>query len=479
MRPLRILITNIFLTSRSGTEVVVRELALGLHAAGHVPMVYSPELGDIAREIAAAGIPVTDDLDRVPHQPDVVHGHHHVETVQALQHFPEACGIFVCHDRLAWHDTPPLFPRVLRYVAVDLNCRERLAESGLISDSKMRVIHNWVCTDRFPQRSPLPPSPKRALIFSNYAGMGTHQEPIEEACSALNIPVDVIGSGAGTAVERPEELLGSYDLVFAKARCALEAMATGAAVVLCDTSGLGPLVTTDAVEALREWNFGRRCLSRPLDPSLIKREIGRYDPRNARAVSSYIRENASFDSALDRYLCLYEEVLVEHRARPPEARHEVRDYLRATVQRLGELEREVDGIRPRQRMPVLPWWAPARVRIGILEAPSPVGCGAAFSMTVELENQTAWTLGSFPPFPVNFSYRWMSRLARRRLAREGDRTPLLRALDPAQKGTYRMKVTAPDRPGKYRLRATLVQEGIRWLDDRFPKVFADTTITVA
>ncbi len=364
-------------------------------------------------------------------------------------------------------------------MAGDLNCRERLAESGLIPDSKTRVIHNWVCTDRFPQRPPLPPSPKRALIFSNYAGMDTHQEPIEEACSALNIPVDVIGSGAGTAVERPEELLGRYDLVFAKARCALEAMATGAAVVLCDTSGLGPLVTTDAVEALREWNFGRRCLSRPLDPSLIKREIGRYDPRNARAVSSYIRENASFDRALDRYLCLYEEVLAEHRARPPVARHEVRDYLRATVQRLGELEREVDGIRPRQRMPVLPEWAPARLRIGILEAPSPVRCGAAFTMTVELENQTAWTLGNFAPFPVNFSYRWMSRLAWRRLVREGDRTPLAPALDPAQKGTYRMKVTAPDRPGKYRLRATLVQEGVRWLDDRFPKVFADTTITVA
>ena len=421
-RPLCILITNIYLTSRTGTEVVVRDLALGLYAAGHLPMVYSTELGDIARDIAAAGIPVMDDLSRLPHSPDVIHGHHHVETVQALQHFPEACGIFVCHDRLAWHDTPPLFPRVLRYVAVDLNCRERLAESGLIPDGRIRVIHNWVCADRFPSRLPLPPFPRRALIFSNYAGIYTHREAIEEACGALNIRVDVIGSRAGTAVDRPEEILGTYDLVFAKARCALEAMATGAAVVLCDTRGLGPLVTAGEVKVLREWNFGMRCLSMPLDPSLIKEEIGRYDPHDARAVSTYIRQNASFDGALDRYVRLYEEVLAEHRARPSADADEARDYLRATVQRLGELEGEADCVRVSQRMPALPPSAGALLRIGIIEAPAQVQWGTTFSMKVELRNRTAWRLGSFPPFPVNFSYRWMSWLEERRWsARAGAR----------------------------------------------------------
>lgn len=53
-------------------------------------------------------------------------------------------------------------------------------------------------------------------------------------------------------------MLGGYDLVFAKARCALEAMAVGCAVVLCDVGGLGPLVTRAQVQHLRRWNFGRR-----------------------------------------------------------------------------------------------------------------------------------------------------------------------------------------------------------------------------
>jgi hypothetical protein len=144
-------------------------------------------------------------------------------------------------------------------------------------------------------------------------------------------------------VNRPEEALGGYDVVFAKARCALEAMATGTAVVLCDTRGLGPLVTLDEVAALRPWNFGMRFLALPLAPPLIMPQIGRYDPDDACAVSAYIREHANFDAALDRYLRLYAEVIAEWREQPFRRGAERRDYLRATVRRLGELERDASA----------------------------------------------------------------------------------------------------------------------------------------
>jgi hypothetical protein len=477
-RPLRVLITNAFLKNRTGTEVVVHDLVLGLRAAGHLPMVYSPELGDLAREIAAVGVPVSDDLHRLPHRPDIIHGHHHVETVQALEHFPDVCAIYVCHDRLAWQDSPPLFPRILRYVAVDLNCRERLAEAGCVPEDRIAVIYNWVRTDRFLPRSPLPPRPTRALIFSNYAGIGTHLEPIREACGALGIPVDVIGSGTGTAVDRPEERLGAYDVVFAKARCALEAMATGAAVILCDTRGLGPLVTLDEVAELRPWNFGMRCLGRPLEARLIMQEIGRYDPTDARAVGAYIREHANFEAALDRYLRLYADVRAERRSPARTGTAERREYLCATVRRLGELERHAGGSQPAPWMPGLSCVARARMRIRIRTAPARVPCGATFSIQVELENRTALTLGTFPPFPLHFACRWLSRLTRHVLVREGERTPLPRGLGPGQTRAFTIRTAAPAQPGTYRVRATLVQEGLQWLDRRLPRVFADTTIIV-
>ena len=129
----------------------------------------------------------------------------------------------------------------------------------------------------------------------------------------MGIALDVVGAGTGSESEEPEQILSNYDLVFAKARCALEAMAVGCAVVLCDTRGLGGMVRTNDVATLREWNFGMRCLQQPASTGRVIREILAYDAADAAAVSAYIRENASLDCALDRYTSLYEEIAAEER----------------------------------------------------------------------------------------------------------------------------------------------------------------------
>ena len=215
----RILITNVTLATRTGTETALRDLAVGLAAAGQKPMVYSPELGEIADEIRAAGIPVFSRLQDAPEEPDIVHGNHHVETVAALLHFRNARGLFVCHDRRAHMSAPPRMSRILRYVAVDYNCLERLTDEYRIPEHLTRVIYNAVDTERFLPRPPLPPRPQRALVFSNYAGPATHLDAVEQACRLLNLAVDTVGSGAASGSSAPEQLLGKYDLVFAKARC--------------------------------------------------------------------------------------------------------------------------------------------------------------------------------------------------------------------------------------------------------------------
>lgn len=341
-RILNILITNIQFFNHTGTETAVRDLALGLHKAGHNPTVYSPKLGDMANEVAFSGIPVINDLRNLTHEPDIIHGHHHVETVRALMQFPRAYGIFVCHARLSWQDLPPIFSRILRYVAVDQNCLERL--TGIPEDRK-QIIYNCVDTNRFLPRPPLPKTPKRALIFSNYATVKTHLEPLREACQKLNITLDVIGYRSGNGVTNPEEILGKYDLVFAKARCAIEAMATGAAVVLCDRRGLGPMVTSGEVDKLRQWNFGMRCLNLPLEPSRIIQEIRKYDPEDAFAVSKYIRENANLSSALDQYMNLYEEVLAENRPIKEHPSDEIGEYLFFVLRKLDELKSQVAELK--------------------------------------------------------------------------------------------------------------------------------------
>jgi hypothetical protein len=342
----RILITNISLSAYSGTETATRDLALGLKVAGHKPMVYSPLLGGVAEEIAAAGIPVVDQLHALQDTPDIIHGNHHAETIQALIHFPETRGVFVCHDRVAWHSAPPRIGRIRRYAAVDYNCRSRLTDDYRILPGFIRVIYNSVDTTRFQSRTmPLSKYPRRALVFSNYAGTNTHLESIQEACVRLNIPLDIVGSGSGKLCRQPEKILGRYDLIFAKARCALEAMSVGSSVILIDRRGLGALVTTKNVEEFRRWNFGMRLLTKPLDSDLIIQEVQRYQATDAANVSCYIRQNANLCHCVNQYLSLYREVIEEQVVNVPPLVSDVGDYLSHILQYIKTLENEAAQLK--------------------------------------------------------------------------------------------------------------------------------------
>src|SRR5206468_3631377 len=121
---------------------------------------------------------------------------------------------------------------------------DRLVFEHAIPEERVRVLLNFVDLQRFKPRGPLPARPTRALLFSNYAREETHLTAVREACARTGLALDVIGEGVGNVWVRPEEALGNYDLVFAKARSALEALAVGSAVVLCHATGAGPMVTT-------------------------------------------------------------------------------------------------------------------------------------------------------------------------------------------------------------------------------------------
>ncbi len=311
LRPLRVLITNHFLRSRTGSELYVYELATNLLQRGHTPIVYSPKLGPLARELRDATVPVVDNLDAIGARPDLIHGQHHVETMTALLRFSDTPAIFFCHGWLPWEETPPRHPRILRYVAVDDTCRDRLVFEHAIPDERVTVILNSVDMDEFVPRSPLPLKPARALIFSNKASDCAHLPAVQEACNRTQLTLDVIGSDSGNVTARPQDLLGQYDIVFAKARCALEALAVGSAVVLCDAVGAGPMVTTGEMVRLRQLNFGVRTLRGSLDPEGLVREIARYDRDDAAEVSRRIRSSAGRKSAIDQILALYNETLEE------------------------------------------------------------------------------------------------------------------------------------------------------------------------
>lgn len=356
--PRRVLIATITLTEQTGTAVYTRDLALALLRRGQLPIVYASETGPLADELRRATIPVVTDLDAVAAPPDVIHGHHQFETLTALTRFPRVPALFVCHDGRTWHSIPPVGPRIGMYVAVDRNCRDRMIFEQGIPEQSIHVLTNPVDLERFARRSPLRPIPRRALVFSNTAEEETWVKPVRVACESRGIALEVGGMAAGRPVERPEETLPLYDLVFAKARCAIEALAAGCAVIVCDAQGLAGLVTTRSLEAMRQLNFGARTLQRAITAENVGAEIDRIDPADAAAVCDRIRLSAGADLLADQFIALYDELCAQPAGEPPTADDEMLAVSRSLSRMAAQLYAHVGIEKPVPTPPPVPPPAP-------------------------------------------------------------------------------------------------------------------------
>ncbi|MBA2368965.1 MAG: glycosyltransferase [Candidatus Protochlamydia sp.] len=309
---LRILIVNNTLDHLAGTELYVLELAKHLIKLGHKPIAYSTELGTIAQLLRAEGIPVTDDLNTIGTAPDIIHGHHHLETLSALLHFNTVPAIHYCHGSLPWQESPLRFPRIYKYVAVCDLSAERLMVEGGVSSENISFILNFVDLQRFkPRKKSLPETPKRALVFSGFSNLERFVL-IEKACRLCGIDeVHKVGGQIGKTHQKPEDLLGEYDLVFAKGRAALEALATGAAVISCD--GAGSMVTTQNLSRQRIANFGLSERHYPYNVETIVEEIKQYNCQDAEEVSRWIRANSAKEGIIEEIIKLYYSAIEAHR----------------------------------------------------------------------------------------------------------------------------------------------------------------------
>jgi hypothetical protein len=309
---MRVLIASHSLAEVGGVQTYERDLATWLIARGHSVVVYSTRLGEAARELTRRTIPVTDDVRSIAAPVDVIHGDSALETMTALLQFPGVPAIFVSHGWGSLGRSTPHFPRILRYVAVDDTCADRLLLREGIPPEKLSVLLNAVDVTAFRQRAPLPPRPRRAVAFGNAAHELTFLPVIRDACRRAGMELDVVGAYSGSEVMEPQSMLGNYDVAFAKAKCAIEAMACGLAVVLCDAPGVGGMVRSDDLDRLRRLNFGIRTLQKPLSAETILEELDRYDPEDARVVSDRIRRTASSDDLHQSLLETYESAIEQN-----------------------------------------------------------------------------------------------------------------------------------------------------------------------
>jgi glycosyltransferase involved in cell wall biosynthesis len=323
MSPLRVLITNMWLKRRSGTEIVTMELAHGLARRGHEVVVFAHDLGASGEMLRREGIRVTDRLDDLEFEPDVIHGNHSVDLVHGMIAYPGTPGVFVCHNPSHWICSPPDLSRVRAFVSVDRLGGERIAHDLPRARNTIRIVHNAVDLGRYQLREPLPQRPTKALILTKEAG---HLSDIQAACKLAGLETEAVGPGVGVIVDDLPRRLREADIVFATARMAIEAMAVGCAVVVVDERGLAGMVTDDVVADWRDDNFGQRLLTRTVTVEALVDEIARYDAAAAARVAADVRANNNLDRALSIYESIYRDAIDANN--PVDAKVEVREMSR-------------------------------------------------------------------------------------------------------------------------------------------------------
>ncbi len=309
------LLTTMFLNGRTGSEIVLRDTAVGLLRAGHKPIVYTRSFGAISDQLRAAYVGVTNDLSTITEPIDIIHAAHHPTLAAAVAHFPNVPAICLYQDFVHWLDAPQNLPTVRRHLAVDNALRDRLISEGGIARERVGVLLNSVDTGRFGIGPTLPERPQRALAFAKNL---EHVAPIREACEGKGISLDIIGPAVGRVATDVEHLLVDYDLVFASALSALEAMACGRAVIVCDGRGLAGFCDVAAYDAWRPLNFGRRTLVHHPTAETISDCIGQYGRAAAEAVCQRVRVEADRATATRQLVQVYRDAISEHRAVPVE-----------------------------------------------------------------------------------------------------------------------------------------------------------------
>lgn len=302
---MRLLFTNNTLSQPAGTELAVRDLCLEMRRRGHEVAAFSLQHGRVAEMLRAEGVPVVSRLEEVPFLPDVIHGHHEWETSLAALQWPECPVLSFCRGLEGWQEEPCLAPNVVGWVAVDEPCRGRLLRTPGVLEERVRLVLNGISLERFRPGEELALRGDKALILSNYATADNFAAVVREGCLQAGLSCEVVGAGVGRSVADPERLMAEHAVVFAKGKVALEALACGCAVIVCDERGLGPLVTPLNFEGLRRESFGFPCMTEPVTVDGV---VSRLRQRNSEAmvkVSEMTREVAGAVRMFDELEQLY------------------------------------------------------------------------------------------------------------------------------------------------------------------------------
>jgi hypothetical protein len=367
---MRILMTQRELLQAGGSEMVVVEVARTLAERGHDVVVFCPKVGDMARMLLPAGARVVRELRDVPWTPDLIHGQHHLPAMAAIARFPGTRAIYHCHGTMPWVEQPPRHVRILKYVMMCEWMVVRAQAEFDLPPERVTCVPNFVNTTRFSEVRQPPEAIRRALLFGGPALPDAEFSRLNGACAALGIELDWIGRAYQNVQPRPEIFLQDYDLVFGMGKSALEAMATGCAVIPVVPGQAGQLITSETFDQWAHANFGPRYFTAATQISTLwlKQLIEAYRPADVAAVTARVRRERTLEGAVDRIEAIYREVsatpaelsadtsfapYLEGLAREVDALWLEREAVPVLRKRVDDLEAKLFLRTPRRRLPRL------------------------------------------------------------------------------------------------------------------------------
>ncbi len=264
------------LAGNGGTESYVTTVGDHLQRSGHEVWVYSAEDGVVGDAARLLGLRV---VTRPESLPEAITAFLVQDSIAALELFalrPEVPQIFVWHSELFDVQVPPQLEGVTtRIVTLYADARRRL--DGLAVRAPVVELSHPVDSDRFKPATPLREHP-RALTMSNYL-VGERLTLLEGACAEVGIELRTAGGWSQNGLtSRPEAAFNGADIVFAKGKTAIEAMACGRAVFVYDVFGADGWVTRESYPDLEKKCFGGNLARVEVTHQDLVRELEKYDP---------------------------------------------------------------------------------------------------------------------------------------------------------------------------------------------------------
>lgn len=270
---MRFILGNRLLDRAGGTEVHLLTLGLQLQRLGHEVCLYSPELGPFTDHVRSRGLEAFGDLRELPRECDVVLSQDTLVVYGLAERYPSALHVFrVCGDTYDFQ-FPPQLDRIVDLIVVLSDRYERLVRACAVSAPVLR-LRVPIESDRLAPIAPIRARPRRAALLGNYAD---RDEMVREAWARHGVEVARIGG-----IEQRYDIraaLSDADIVVAKSRAALDAMACGRAVYVYDVFGGDGWVTPSSYAALEADHFAGQATDRVIGVAELEADLAGYEAR--------------------------------------------------------------------------------------------------------------------------------------------------------------------------------------------------------